>query len=90
MSNILGKLQEAFSKDNKKVHVVAPEALKSIKSELEQLNMFYQDLDELVREHPKLNYEKEFKELRDKTDYLRVDYSALYAKILEDNPDIKN
>ena len=88
--SILSRLQEVFSKDNKKARVVAPEPLKIIKYELEQLNGFYQDLEELVNEYPDLNYEREFKDLRDKTDYLRAEYSALYAKILTDNPDIKN
>ena len=84
MSKILDKLQEVYSADDT---VVAPKPLKSMKSELEQLNMFYNDFERIVEEYPDLDYEKEFRDLRDKTDYLRSDYSALYAKILTDNPD---
>ena len=82
MSNSLDK--EVYSADDT---VVAPKPLKSMKSELEQLNMFYNDFEKVAEEYPDLDYEKELCDLRDKTTCLMSDYSALYAKILTDNPD---
>ena len=82
MSNSLDK--EVYSADDS---VFAPKPLESIKSGLEQLNEFYNDFEKVAEEYPDLDYEEDLRDLRDKTTCLRADYSALYAKILTDNPD---
>jgi DNA-dependent RNA polymerase auxiliary subunit epsilon len=56
--------------------------LDSIKSSLNQLEMFHMDFVELMDDEHMM-YFNDLCELRDKTELLRSEYSVLYSKLLE-------
>lgn len=61
--------------------------LKSMKIELEQMLMFFNDL-EILTDKTGDEYQDDLKELRDETDRLRSEYATLYAKILSEHQDL--
>lgn len=55
---------------------------------IKQLALFHEDLVVLDK-HTLGKYESDLEELRDLTDKLRAEYSAVYSKILSENPKLK-
>ena len=62
--------------------------LKSISIELNQMKIFYEDLVKL-NDLTDDEYLMDFRDLRDDTDYVRSKFAGLYAKILNEHPELE-